>query len=153
MAFVSLDGGMGSNRPGEQYRRKRKLPPPSPWEVLERPAIGALVAATLFATGAYWLRHRGQLIEIDRAPRLALHFQLDINRAEWPELSLLPEIGETRAKQIVAARKRHGFFASHDDLRRVPGIGPATLERIRPYLLPLPTSKAVAGTPPAADGS
>ena len=39
-----------------------------------------------------------------------------------------------RARAIVAAREAAGSLASLDDLLRVPGIGPRTLERLRPYL-------------------
>jgi competence protein ComEA len=49
----------------------------------------------------------------------------------------LPEIGEALAKGIVESREQDGPFASHDDLDRVRGIGPKTLERIRPYLRPV----------------
>jgi competence protein ComEA len=38
------------------------------------------------------------------------------------------------ARQIVAFRERHGPFAAVDSLVRVPGIGPATLAKIRERL-------------------
>jgi competence protein ComEA len=65
--------------------------------------------------------------------------------ADWPELSLLPGVGETLARRIVESRSKHGRFADLDDLRRVRGIGPKTLERIRPFLRPLPPAANVAG--------
>jgi competence protein ComEA len=68
-----------------------------------------------------------------------------INQADWPELAELPEIGPTLARRIVESRESAGPFADHEDLRRVRGIGPLTLERMRPYLLPMPVSGAVAG--------
>ncbi|HHK42337.1 MAG TPA: helix-hairpin-helix domain-containing protein, partial [Planctomycetaceae bacterium] len=34
------------------------------------------------------------------------NYQVDINRASWPELTLLPGIGPTLAKRIVAERQR-----------------------------------------------
>ncbi|MBU4271375.1 MAG: helix-hairpin-helix domain-containing protein [Planctomycetes bacterium] len=88
---------------------------------------------------------RGRLIEIDRAEPLVARFEVDINAADWPELILLPGIGETLAQRIVASRESDGPFADHDDLRRVQGIGPKTLERIRPYLRPMPNAENVAG--------
>ncbi len=107
----------------------------------DQATIAVLVLAALVAMAAYVGAHalrRGRLIEIDRAPPLAADFQVDLNAADWPELAQLPEIGETLARRIVASRKRDGPFRRHDDLRRVRGIGPHTLQRIRPYLLPLP---------------
>ena len=59
---------------------------------------------------------------------------IDLNRAPWWELQALQGIGEKRAKDIVAFRDRAGGFKSVDDLIRAPGIGPKTLERLRPYL-------------------
>lgn len=58
---------------------------------------------------------------------------------------MLPGLGETLAKRIVASRESEGPFRDHDDLRRVRGIGPRTLERIRPYLLPIPEIESVVG--------
>ena len=86
--------------------------------------------------------HRGQLIEIDRAESRPIEFRVDLNRAEWTELALLPNIGESLARKIVAYREEHGPFRSPDELRRVSGIGPKTLEAVRPYLLPLPDASS-----------
>jgi competence protein ComEA len=97
----------------------------------------------------YWIAQggpRGELIEIDRVEPLSAKFLVDINKAEWPELAELPEIGPTLAQRIVEMRATDGPYRDHDDLRRVRGIGPLTLERIRPYLLPIPARGAVAGT-------
>ena len=96
----------------------------------------------------YWFAqggHRGRLIEIDRADRRPLPFQVDINQAEWPELTQLPGVGETLARRIVQSRQQKGPFLDHDDLNRVPGIGAKTGDQIRPYLVPTPASSAVAG--------
>ena len=89
--------------------------------------------------------HRGRLIEIDRADPSQVEFRVDINQAEWTELSLLPGIGEALARRIVGAREADGPYRDHDALRRVRGIGPKTLEAIRPYLVPIPAADAVVG--------
>jgi competence protein ComEA len=65
--------------------------------------------------------------------------------AEWPEFAELPELGETLARRIVESRAKVGAFGDHDDLLRVEGIGPRTLERLKPYLLPMPGQADVAG--------
>ncbi len=59
--------------------------------------------------------------------------QLDLNEADEMELTLLPRIGEVLAKRIVDYRNENGGFSSVDDLLSVKGIGPKTLERLRPY--------------------
>jgi competence protein ComEA len=73
-------------------------------------------------------------VEIDRQQAGAYEFQLDINRATWVEWMQLEDIGETLARRIVADRVANGPFRSIDDLNRVSGIGPKTLEAIRPHL-------------------
>lgn len=56
---------------------------------------------------------------------------LDLNTATAAELEALPFVGPYMAQQIVAHRERHGRFTVVDSLVRVPGVGPATLARIR----------------------
>jgi len=59
---------------------------------------------------------------------------LDVNLASAAELERLPGVGPALAARIVEARTRDGPFGSVDDLRRVRGVGGATLERLRPRL-------------------
>ena len=127
-------------------------PPPFRRFALLRRADQACVAVLMLASvgtiGFYWLWHGGQReqwIEIDRAPPADITFQIDVNRADWPELALLPGVGESLARRIVDARERDGFFSNHEDLRRVKGIGPRTLDRLRPYLQPIPRAETIAG--------
>lgn len=54
---------------------------------------------------------------------------VDINRADADELQRLPGIGPALAARIVAERRLRPF-ESVDDLRRVQGIGAATVERL-----------------------
>ena len=72
--------------------------------------------------GGWWIARGGpggRLIEIDEAQPLTARFQVDINKADWPELIQLPGIGPTLAKRIVDSRRTAGPFADQDDLRRV----------------------------------
>jgi hypothetical protein len=76
----------------------------------------------------------------DRANALAT--RIDANTADWPAWAGLPLIGEKRAKEIVAFREawvaeRPGevAFEKAEDLMRVKGIGKATVEALKPYLL------------------
>jgi competence ComEA-like helix-hairpin-helix protein len=56
--------------------------------------------------------------------------KIDINTASKEELAALPGIGEVKAAAIIAARPFAGSF----DLLRVPGITPATLKEIYPFV-------------------
>jgi competence protein ComEA len=110
-------------------------------------AVAALVMSAAVALAGWWFAHggwQGRLIEIDRADPLTVHFEVDINSADWPELLQLPGIGPTLAHRIVESRQMAGPFADNDALRRVRGIGPKTMEQIRPYLRPLPGRSAMA---------
>jgi len=55
---------------------------------------------------------------------------IDINRADARQLEELPGVGPAIAARIVAERRKQMFF-SVDDLERVRGVGPATVERLR----------------------
>ncbi len=57
--------------------------------------------------------------------------RLNINLADQAALERLPGIGPATAQKIIAYREQHGAFRTLEDLLQVPGIGPATLDRIR----------------------
>jgi competence protein ComEA len=104
-------------------------------------AIAAL-CASLFQ--AVWLRGllrqeagrntqaNGRRIEGVSAGRDGPLIQIDLNRAQARELTLLPGVGAVLARRIVENRNRLGPFESVDALARVDGIGDKTIERIRP---------------------
>jgi competence protein ComEA len=113
----------------------------------DQATLSVLLAGALALMAAAWWRHgghRGGLVEIDRAAPLAAKFQVDVNQADWPELIQLPGVGMVLARRVIAERQLHGDFRSVDDLARVRGLGPRTLDRIRPYLLPIPDDANVA---------
>jgi competence protein ComEA len=58
---------------------------------------------------------------------------LDVNSASEEELQRLPGIGPVMARKIIAARTAEPFKVP-DDLRRVKGIGPKTMDRLRPLV-------------------
>lgn len=59
---------------------------------------------------------------------------LDINAATAEQLQALPGVGPKLAERIVAERAKRPF-ASVEELRRVGGIGPKTLAKLRPYVV------------------
>ncbi len=56
--------------------------------------------------------------------------RIDLNKATLTELETLPNIGPVKAKRIMDVRP----FDSVNDLLRVPGMGPKTLESLLPYI-------------------
>jgi competence ComEA-like helix-hairpin-helix protein len=80
----------------------------------------------------------GALCSCDRIPariRWVLGLPLSLNEIEVDALDLLPGIGRVRAEAIARDRARRGPFRSVEELTRVGGIGPETVERLRPFLV------------------
>jgi competence ComEA-like helix-hairpin-helix protein len=71
---------------------------------------------------------------------------ININTANSSQLQLVPGIGPATANKILQMRKSYGAFKSVNDLMAIRGIGPKRLEKMKKYL-------TVAGsknrTPPA----
>jgi comEA protein len=59
---------------------------------------------------------------------------ININTASKEELTALPKIGPVTAERIIRYREDYGPFRAMDDLLKIKGIGPKTLERIRPFV-------------------
>ncbi len=56
---------------------------------------------------------------------------IDINSASAAQLELLPSIGPALSGRIIESRAVDGRFDRIEDLDRVPGIGPKTIEKLR----------------------
>ncbi|HEU4929434.1 MAG TPA: helix-hairpin-helix domain-containing protein [Candidatus Krumholzibacteria bacterium] len=54
-----------------------------------------------------------------------------LSTAGADSLDMLPGIGPVLAARLIAARERHGAFRSWDDVDRVRGMGPKTIERLQ----------------------
>ena len=59
---------------------------------------------------------------------------VNINTATSEELQLVPGIGPATADKILQMRKSYGAFKSVDDLLSIRGLGPKRLEKMRKYL-------------------
>ena len=60
--------------------------------------------------------------------------KVNVNSAGEAELDTLPGIGPVKARAIIDHRAAHGPFKTIDSLIDVYGIGPATLEKLRPLV-------------------
>lgn len=144
----------------QRPQQERSQPPKAqPWLLrrTDQSALAVAVVVCLAAMSAYWLHHgglAGRIVDINRAAPLRADFQVDINRGYWFEFAQIPDIGETLGRRIVEERELNGPFLDHADLRRrVRGIGPKTLENMRPYLLPLPPAGTIVDGPQQATSS
>lgn len=59
---------------------------------------------------------------------------VNLNTATEPELETLNGVGPVTAAAIIKYREDNGPFGSVDDLDNVSGIGPVTLEELRPFV-------------------
>jgi competence ComEA-like helix-hairpin-helix protein len=69
---------------------------------------------------------------------------VNINTANSEQLQLVPGIGPATADKILQMRKSYGANKSVDDLLAIRGLGPKRLEKMRKYLT---VGKAVASKP------
>lgn len=60
---------------------------------------------------------------------------IDLNYADAVILKQLPGVGPQLADRIVDHRTRNGPFGKVEDLQTVQGIGPATLERLKHFVV------------------
>lgn len=116
----------------------------------DRRVLGVLIVVALLLMLVHWYRltqYRPQPIEVLHPEGYV--FQLDVNSATWVEWMQLDRVGETLARRIVEDRRLNGPFASVEDVQRVPGIGPKTMETLRPHLTcaPLPYQPADGRNP------
>jgi competence protein ComEA len=71
---------------------------------------------------------------------------VDLDVASAPEIEALPRIGPALARRIVANRDSLGPFGSVAGLKRVKGMGPASIDRLAPLVTfsgtPAPRARA-----------
>jgi competence protein ComEA len=97
--------------------------------------LAALTAAIAVTAGVQWWRWRAPAPPVVVAEEPARGLRLDPNTAAWYELDALPGLGETLARRIVDDRAANGRFDSLGALSRVPGISPAKVATLTPYLV------------------
>src|SRR5882757_1060981 len=86
---------------------------------------------------------------ISRATKKPPLKPININTANSEELQQVPGIGPATADKILQMRKSYGAFKSVDDLLSIRGIGKKRLEKMRRYLT---VSKSTALNKPSCPG-
>ena len=59
---------------------------------------------------------------------------VNINTAGLMEFEALPYLGMERSKDIIEYRDKNGPFKSLDELTNISGIGPKTLDKLKPLI-------------------
>lgn len=72
---------------------------------------------------------------------LVFSIPLDLNRASVEDLCLIPGIGQSLAREIVAYRERRRAFRSVEELRHVKGVGDKKWKDFTTFLTVKPTPK------------
>jgi comEA protein len=67
-------------------------------------------------------------------PSDSVWIKININTDIARHLEALPGIGPVKAKTIVDYRVEHGFYRSPEELLNIQGIGPKTLDKIKPLI-------------------
>jgi competence protein ComEA len=61
---------------------------------------------------------------------------VQLSTATLEQLDTLPGVGPATAQKILDYRAKHGAFSSVDELDAVPGIGPKRLDQLRDLVVP-----------------
>ncbi len=92
----------------------------------ERMALGFILGISFLGLGLMALKK-----VFPPAPAPFIQLEVRVNFASTQELEALPGVGPTLAARIVADRKMHGHFLTLTDLKRVKGISPKILDKLR----------------------
>ena len=103
----------------------------------DRRVMTILMSVLLLWLTVEWIvaaTRRPDPLLLQRGPEFQAHFRVDVNDSIWVDWMQLEGIGPSLAQRIIADRDINGRFTSIEDVGRVPGIGPASLARMRPWL-------------------
>lgn len=84
----------------------------------------------------YRVYQKNSLIFIPSLEELSLTpiVKININEANFQTLLKIPGMTEDRAASLLVYRQANGHFSTLEELINVKHIGPATLEKIKPYI-------------------
>ncbi len=103
------------------------------WSILGRQARPELVTANQPAADRPAAGSTGQAAPRGQSepPASSIASRINLNTATAKELESLPGIGPAIAARIVEDREKAGLYSTLEQLDRVKGIGPKTIERLR----------------------
>lgn len=137
LTFGSLAGLGGWDAALVRYAEARLHP--------RAPTVSALAAALGPGDPRVAWYAAGLALRAERARAGAAPEPVDPNTADRAAWDRLPGIGPRTAEAILAHRAAHGPFESAEALLDVRGIGPRTLERLRPFLRQTAAAEGGAG--------
>lgn len=118
--------------------------PSAPPTGLSRSAQAALAVGLALLLGLLFYRGYGN--HLGMRPTESAAARIDLNDAARSDFEQIPGVGPKLAQAIVDHRGENGRFQSVEQLRDVRGVGPATFDKVRPYLrvepLPQPPSES-----------
>lgn len=116
--------------------------PVAPSSPVSRSAQIALAACVVLLLAL--LAYRGYGHRLATRPTETVSVRFDLNHVERSDLEQIPGVGPKLAQAIVEHRGEKGHFQTLDQLRDVKGFGPATFDKVRPFLRvePIPTPQS-----------
>ena len=101
--------------------------------------IAAMIALLVALSWMLWMNRQPRTVSVAPVHSVSLEeleraATINVNEASAAELEELPGIGPVLAQAIVEYREEFGSFEDVEELMEVYGIGPVTLEGMRPYL-------------------
>ncbi len=101
--------------------------------------FGAFVLGVAAIVGLGWsITHQSAEHERIAANHDPIKLLIDLNHADPEALEMLPSIGPKIAERIVEDRELNGPYESIEDLDRVSGIGPKTIDRVQDWVMVSP---------------
>lgn len=74
-------------------------------------------------------------IDKEKEKEKEAYLQININTADKKTLKKLNGVGPVTADLIIAFREQYGAFKSVDEITKIKGIGPKTLEKLAPHII------------------
>jgi hypothetical protein len=106
------------------------------WTWNDQYFIGGTTWGLVVLLVVHWLcqgGHRGGIQRLPDEPARAIRYVVDPQRATWPELALIPGIGETLARRISDVCRTQGGLTPQL-IEDVPGIGDKKLAQTLGYV-------------------
>jgi competence ComEA-like helix-hairpin-helix protein len=97
--------------------------------------VAMFVVVLLLGMGVY--RSTQNTLDQQLLQPTSPEFLVNINTDGAGELMLLPGVGKVIANRIIEHRTAHGPFTSINQLNDISGISHRTIDRLKPFLMPL----------------